>query len=216
MCWCNLLYLLRFLFMRDKENLRKRRKENYQKNREKVLLKNRIYWKQYRLLNKEKLKQKNKDYYQNNKEKIIKQTNEYQRINKDKVNTYNRLRYSKGIWIEKRKQNRLSRYEKNKEYEKEYNKKYRKTEQWIIGIKIRNHKYRAQKISTYDWTITKQFIKWLLINQKYKCNICSISIKDKYHIDHIYPLSKWWLHTASNIQILCRHCNLCKWNKILS
>jgi 5-methylcytosine-specific restriction endonuclease McrA len=36
-----------------------------------------------------------------------------------------------------------------------------------------------------------------------------------YQIDHIIPVSKWWLHTSKNIQLLCRYCNNVKSNKII-
>lgn len=198
--------------MRDKENLRERRKKNYLKHKEKYNTLCRIYGKQYRLNNKEKLKQIAHKYYLENKEKILKKTWTYQKENRDKVNLYNRLRYEKWIWTNNKKQNRY----KYKKREKEYRKKYYKTEQWIIVRKVNSAKYRTKKKFTQDWTVTKQFIEWLLISQNYKCNLCWCDITIKYHIDHIYPLSKGWLHTANNIQILCEHCNLCKWSKILS
>jgi len=35
---------------------------------------------------------------------------------------------------------------------------------------------------------------------------------DRFHIDHIKPLSKWWNNEIKNLQLLCQRCNLKKYN----
>jgi rubrerythrin len=50
-------------------------------------------------------------------------------------------------------------------------------------------------------------------NQKWKCAICRSDVKEKFHIDHIYPLSKGGEHKKENIQILCPLCNVKKASK---
>jgi 5-methylcytosine-specific restriction endonuclease McrA len=44
------------------------------------------------------------------------------------------------------------------------------------------------------------------------CNYClkDIILREDRHLDHIFPLSKWWLHTINNLQWLCVKCNLSK------
>lgn len=49
--------------------------------------------------------------------------------------------------------------------------------------------------------------------QKWICPVCDIDITYKYHLDHIYPLCKWWEHSIYNIQLLCPECNMSKWWK---
>lgn len=46
--------------------------------------------------------------------------------------------------------------------------------------------------------------------QKNKCASCKTSLKDGYHIDHIYPLSKGGSNWPDNLQLLCPPCNLQK------
>lgn len=46
--------------------------------------------------------------------------------------------------------------------------------------------------------------------QRWKCAICRCSIRNKFHVDHIQPVSKGGLHEARNLQLLCVTCNLRK------
>ena len=57
-------------------------------------------------------------------------------------------------------------------------------------------------------------VKSLLFAQNYQCVYCKLDITNKYHVDHIYPLSKGGEHKANNIQILCPPCNLKKSAKL--
>lgn len=46
------------------------------------------------------------------------------------------------------------------------------------------------------------------------CGICSLLIEDKFHIDHIIPLSRGGLHEATNLQLAHPICNWRKNNKL--
>lgn len=46
--------------------------------------------------------------------------------------------------------------------------------------------------------------------QKWRCAICKIQLKKSYHIDHIMPLALDGEHAPSNLQVLCKTCNLRK------
>ena len=49
--------------------------------------------------------------------------------------------------------------------------------------------------------VNKEDIKFMLILQKNKCAICSVSVAGGYHIDHVIPLSKGGVNDKSNLQI---------------
>lgn len=46
--------------------------------------------------------------------------------------------------------------------------------------------------------------------QKAKCAICTVSIVDGYHVDHILPIKLGGKHEPHNLQLLCKTCNLTK------
>lgn len=54
---------------------------------------------------------------------------------------------------------------------------------------------------------SQEDIDFLFTSQKKKCVNCLISIKDGFHIDHIYPVSKGGTNWPTNLQLLCAYCN---------
>lgn len=50
----------------------------------------------------------------------------------------------------------------------------------------------------------------LMDSQRGMCANCCCNIRDKYHVDHITPLSRGGRHEAANVQLLCGPCNLRK------
>ncbi len=47
-------------------------------------------------------------------------------------------------------------------------------------------------------------------SQRWRCAICRRSIRSRYHVDHIHPLSRGGDHVPRNIQLLCVSCNVRK------
>lgn len=58
--------------------------------------------------------------------------------------------------------------------------------------------------------LTKDVIPRIGGLQRWKCAICKVSIRARYHIDHITPIARGGRHVAPNIQLLCPPCN---WSK---
>lgn len=109
-------------------------------------------------------------------------------------------------------------YNKNKNYINEKNKLYWKTDKWKLCFRLNTQKRRFFINKTKDNSINQKSIIDLLEKQNYKCaitwNDLIINWELIFHIDHIIPLSKWWPHILSNIQLTTPEANLKKNNKI--
>lgn len=110
-----------------------------------------------------------------------------------------------------------NRYNNKKDEIRRKQIEYSQTENRKELIRIYKSNRRALVKNTSDGTITLKNTKNLLKEQGYKCNYCKVDISDRNirHLDHIYPLSKWWIHSIYNTQWLCCRCNLEKYNKLI-
>ncbi len=62
---------------------------------------------------------------------------------------------------------------------------------------------------------TADDIKELKVIQKNRCSYCGTDISQKYHVDHIVPLSRGGSNKKDNIALTCPRCNLSKHDKLL-
>lgn len=82
--------------------------------------------------------------------------------------------------------------------------KYRATQ------RIAQARRRAVKIAAGgDVMEAKKFKKWVDAQPKV-CFYCGVECSSAFHVDHFIPLSKGGTHSANNLRIACRHCNLTK------
>lgn len=83
------------------------------------------------------------------------------------------------------------------------------------AFKIKNRIYAANRRSRTrmqsDGTVTYDAIMQLLEDQNWKCNLCCADLRTvQKHLDHIDPLFIGGFHSISNVQWLCKSCNLSK------
>jgi 5-methylcytosine-specific restriction endonuclease McrA len=69
---------------------------------------------------------------------------------------------------------------------------------------------RRAKKSGDNERYTAADIESLMNHQRSRCVYCRQSIKTKFHVDHILPLSKGGTNGKRNIQLLCQPCNQTK------
>jgi len=93
--------------------------------------------------------------------------------------------------------------------EKQANSKrvWRMTNRDTVSASSRN---RRAKLKGAFGRHTKHDIKDLYAAQKGRCAYCKVVVGDKYHVDHIRPLSKGGGNGKDNLQICCPTCNLQK------
>lgn len=133
---------------------------------------------------------------------------EYYRLKQERYNRNNREKINK-IMIEYRKTHKVP-----KELNNERHRKWVKTENWKISSARTNAKYRykLRDIKQY-WSYKNQ--EWIDLCNKYENKCVCCKKETKLTIDHIIPLSKWWLNIISNLQPLCKSCNSSKRNKTI-
>lgn len=79
--------------------------------------------------------------------------------------------------------------------------------------RAQSHRRRARKVAA-SGSYTPNDIADLLVAQDGRCNLCNITLKPNYHIDHIVPLVHGGSNWPTNLQLLCPACNLRKGAKM--
>lgn len=157
-----------------------------------------------------------KDYYRRNREKEIKSAMEWRAQNLERAKETARNWYKKNQeWCRER----AKRYNKNAvilsaKYRAADPEKYRaRTRAWRKKYPDRARVSDANKKAMRkraEGKFTRADVEKLMSLQKSKCIYCPRSLKKKFHIDHIHPLSKGGSNWPSNLQLLCEPCNLHK------
>ncbi len=191
------------------------KKKHYEANKEHTL----GMCKKWKINNKDKIKKTNKLYYEQNKDTILSKGREhyhrtkhlfkdakkiYQDRNKDKRSQQRKERYIKTKHKENVQQKKW--YLRNKETHAQRGKEWRKNNRDRAGVY--NHKRRI-KIKTNSVHYTHKDVKSALRIQRSECFYCKSKIINKYHIDHVVPVSRGGNNGCGNIVVACVRCN-CK------
>jgi 5-methylcytosine-specific restriction endonuclease McrA len=95
----------------------------------------------------------------------------------------------------------------NYEYVRRINSEWRANNKDKIRVYVRNR--RALRIGNGGSHTSKDIIE-IIKMQHDRCAICRGVLSNKYHVDHIVPLTSGGTNDRRNLQILCVSCNLRK------
>jgi hypothetical protein len=197
--------------------------------------------KYYKIMTKEEKKEYSKKYYLKNKERLLKKQNEYRLNNLDKIKNYKEE--NKDKINEYQKEYRENNIEKFKEYEKNRDDNTKRQKKYNSSNKRRIQRRKTRKKTIADtWrSVLHSSLKKLGKVKEgrtiYLLGYSAIDLKEhlekqfidgmnwdnhgEWHIDHIYPLSKFdkttpinVVNALNNLQPLSVKDNLTKFNKI--
>lgn len=132
----------------------------------------------------------------------------YRAINNETVRRIQRNAYhrNKHKYKEKRRVAAREWYSRTRKHRLAQKKSYAKNNP--DKIFIHNKRARARRRGAEGFFTTED-VKNMYIKQRRKCAICGIR-KDKLDVDHIMPLALGGSNWPSNLQLLCRICNVRK------
>ena len=176
------------------DHYKQKTKERLARNADKIRERAKLYRRKWRAENRELSRQIDRNYKQKNKERITENRRKAYWKNPEKYRAY-AIKSSK----------KEGAKEKKKIYFSEWSKKNRDL------LKVKEDKRRALEYNA-EGSHTAQEVKSLLEVQNYKCLNCKCCIKERSsrHLDHIMPLALGGSNYITNLQWLCKSCNMSK------
>jgi len=166
---------------------------------------NRIKAREWGARNKEIVANKNSAYYLKNRQEILHSVSSYRKTNREKIAAWHKANYqrNKHKWSEKKRPTTAASKAVMA----------KRTRAFRLANPERFRAYKAKRRAmamASPGQYTAQDVQTIIRLQKYRCTGCRASIKSRYHVDHVFPLSKGGSNGPENIQILCPSCNVKK------
>ncbi len=159
--------------------------------------------KAYHVKHRERRNRKNLERYFKNHEYNLQKKKEYYLDNKKRVLESHKK------WREENPEKRKKYYLDNKENIIEKVRKWRKDHP---EKRAENNSKRRSLLKGQDFHFNSEDIRDKIEFYENRCFYCKEEL-DKYHVDHMWPLSRGGSNTWENIAIACPTCNLSKGTK---
>jgi 5-methylcytosine-specific restriction endonuclease McrA len=135
-----------------------------------------------------------KAYYAANRERKLAEALQWSRDNKDKSNAA-KVRY------------RIANAAKCRAASDKWKAEHK--DRVLITKRVRQSVRRARKRASAG-AYAAADVERLKVMQRGLCAICHEALTNKFHVDHIQPLSKGGDNSRFNIQLTCKNCNMTK------
>jgi 5-methylcytosine-specific restriction endonuclease McrA len=142
-------------------------------------------------------KARKRAWYQENKDKIKEQAR--------KRAAECRAAYTEAEQEQERRARRM-RYFANRETELERQRDYDKANSKAKWIRVRNRTLLKKTAGSHTLVEIAQMVR----DQEGACAYCGKEFGDRYHVDHMMPLSRGGTNDWTNLAITCVFCNLSK------
>jgi len=151
------------------------------------------------------------DWYLTNPEKATNTRATYRKAHREQRREYIQLHAA-----EYKQYNRES-------YHRHSTRRKQQVRRWILAnpdkrkqiVTLANHRRRT-RLRNAQGSHTATDIDCLYINQRGLCVYCGCKLNNKYHVDHVIPLSRGGSNNPDNLVLACAHCNTSKRDKLIS
>lgn len=158
--------------------------------------------------NPDSVRAKRKKHYDANAEYYRKKSREAYQRNKEWYSELNKR------WMRRNKEKRAEYDAKRREENKDAIRlAYAKWEKNNLSARLRINANRRARIAGNGGVLSRGIREKLFAMQDGKCACCGEPLGDRFHLDHIYPISKGGKNSDDNVQLLRARCNLQKKDK---
>jgi 5-methylcytosine-specific restriction endonuclease McrA len=151
----------------------------------------------------------NRSFYLANSERIKARVSQWQKEHQEQRRQYNQE------WSARNKEHRAEynrRYAReHPEQMKEHQRRKRQKNQEQARVYALNYLSRRR---ANEGRISLADVRERYQRQNGQCNWCSVDVGDKFHVDHVIPVSRGGSNLIGNIVITCPSCNMSKGNKL--
>ena len=152
-----------------------------------------------------------KKWRKENPERALLLSLKWNREHKEKMQEINRAYYARNK--ERKAAEKRAYRAAHPERENETKRRWYKNNPDVARVAQMRKRLRRRKLEV--GTVTSSAIAKLVMLQKGKCYWCH-GPYGKFHVDHVWPLSKGGAHNDGNIVLSCVKCNLSKRDKLPS